>query len=310
MITDENGRKLLLDYCTEMVKGSVYDVVFKLPTRAELTCGFGRISPKLLALLSRHLIPGRSYCLGFSGQPMKILCKTPEEIPETHKKEDIQIEPPCDPRAIPFTVVAGTRKPRFTISVFVPSSKCYTSGTPTFHLVMLVTSLEPRPVTVNLQPDKFVELWPQTPTYKLDKWGLHDMFRITSKSDGQEDFLGVKLPPEEASLSAEDFQPENGLLEFKYGTAYTWNLSVPKKGMRQDRSPHIHNDPHIRRPNPQGFAAWDYGTRTELLQIHREPIDWCKHGAIVFEPVGRVALTIKSIMEREQPMPLFAYRLS
>lgn len=115
----------------------------------------GESAPSLLELLGRHLIRGRSYRLGWSGQPSRISCEVGEEDPE---REEVQIEQLWDPRAVSFTVVAGIRKPRLTMSVTVPSSICQNPGTPAFHVVMLVASLERRLVTVNVQRDDFVEL--------------------------------------------------------------------------------------------------------------------------------------------------------
>lgn len=128
------------------------------------------------------------------------------------------------------------------------------------------------------------------------------MFRITCESDRGEYLLNAKHPPKQALLFVDDFQPENGLLEFNSGTTYTYHFYLGKEDLYQDGSP-FNNDSYVLKTKPQGFAAWDYGTEEQLLQSHRTPSDWCKHGPIVFEPVCDVALTIKPIMEREKPMP-------
>ena len=306
-ITDGVGRKLSINYAGERDKGSYYELVSTLPGLTEFTDGFGRISPKLLDLLGRHLIPGRAYRLGFSGEPMEILCEVGEEDPETHEREWAKIEPSWDPYAIPFTVVAGTQKPRFTMSVIAPSSICHTPGTPKFHLIMHVTSLERRPVTVNLQLDNFVEMWPQSPAYRWEKWGSYDMLRITCESDGRECLLNAKHPPEQALLPEGSFDPSKGLVEFTHGTTYTYHFHLGNEDLLHDRgkAPYVHDNTYILRMKPQGFAAWDYGSEKELLRTHQKPSDWCKHGAIVFEPVCDVAVTVKAILEREAPMPLF-----
>ncbi|KAL9133279.1 MAG: hypothetical protein Q9175_005542 [Cornicularia normoerica] len=128
---------------------------------------------------------------------------------------------------------------------------------------------------------------------------------ITRESDRGEYSLNAKHRTKQALLSADDFQAENGLLEFNSGTTYTYHFYLGKKDLYQDGPPCVHNDPYILKTKPQGFAAWDYGTEEQLLQSHQTPSDRCKHGPIVFEPVCDVALTIKPIMEREKPMPLF-----
>lgn len=306
MITDDGGRKLSINYAKERGKGSYYELMSILPGLTGFTYGFRRISPKLLEFLGYHLIPGRSYRLGFSGQQMGILCEVGEEDPETHEREEAKIEPSWDRKSIPFTVIAGTRKPRFTMSVAAPSQICHTFGSPEFHVVMLVTSLERRPVTVNIELDDFVELWPQSPAYRWQKWGSYDMFRITRESDGRECLLNAKHPPEKALLTPENFQPEKGLVEFNYGTTYTYHFYLGKEDLHhRGKAPYVHDDSYILRIKPQGYSSWDYGMEEELLQTHRKPNGWCKHGPIVFEPVCDVALTIAAILERENPMPLF-----
>ena len=307
MITDEGGRELPINYAVERGKGSYYELMSILPGLTEYTYGFKRISPKLLDLLGRHLIQGKSYRLGFSGEPMGILCEVgEEEDPETHEMEEAKIEPSWDPYAIPFTVVAGTRKPRFTMSVTAPSPICHTSGTPKFHVIMLITSLERRPVTVNLELDDFVEMWPQNPAYRWDKWGSYDIFRITRESDGRECLLNAKHPPEQTLLPESSFDPSKGLLEFTHGTTYTYHFHLGKEDLHhRGKAPYVQDDAYILRTKPQGFAAWDYGTAEALSQTHNKPSDWCKHGPIVFEPVCDVAVTIKAVMERECPMPFF-----
>lgn len=306
-ITDESGSKIPLNYFGESGKGSYYELMSVLPGFAESTYGFRRISPELLELLGRHLIPGRTYRVGFSGQPIGIMCDIGDEDPETHERQEAEIEPSWDPREIPFTVVAGARKPRFTMSVTAPSSICHTSGIPAFHVVMLVTSFERRAVTVNVQLDAFADMWPQDPAHRWEKWGSYDMFRITRESDGWECLLNAKHPPEQTLRPAEDFRPANGLLEFNHGTTYTYHFHLGAEDLNQRLRPsYIHNEPYILRTYPQGFAAWDYGTEAELSRTHRTPSDWCRHGPILFEPVCDVALTIEAIMEeRENPMPFF-----
>lgn len=306
MITDEGGRKLSINCALERGKGSYYELMSILPGLTEFTYGFRRISPKLLDLLGRHLVPGRAYRLGFSGEPMGILCEIGEEDPETHERDEAKIEPSWDPHAIPFTVVAGTRKPRFTMSATAPSSICHISGTPKFHLIMRVTSLERRPVTVNLQLDDFVEMWPQSPAYRWEKWGSYDMFRITRESDGRECLLNAKHPPEQAPLPEGSFDPSKGLLEFTHGTTHTYHFHLGTEDLHhRGKAPYVHGDHYILRTKPQGFAAWDYGSEKELLRTHGKPSDWCKHGPIVFEPVCDVAVTVRAVLEREAPMPLF-----
>ena len=313
IITDERGYEILMEQVNpDEMSSSGYGLVSEQPGHSDWTYGFKRISPTLLDQLGRHLVPGGSYHIAFAGRPRAIECEVGEESPETPESVEALLEPSWDPQTIPFTVVAGTRKPRFTMSVTARSSVCHVSaGKPAFHIAMVVTSLERRPVTVNTQLHDFVDMWPENPAWRWETWGSHDVFSLRRDHDGLECVLDAQHPPERALRPASDFRPENGLLEFHHGTTHTYHFHLGQQNLcPNDEAPFIHHAPYahdelyVLRTRLQGFSAWDYGTKAELSQTHRKPSDWCKHaGPILFEPVCDAALTVRAIMERETPMP-------
>ncbi len=165
---------------------------------------------------------------------------------------------------------------------------------------LTITLLEHNTVTVNTRLDDYLELWLQDPDYRWqhgDPQEVSSILNKTAKGSWSQD--GPPMARRQAR-SVPNFHPARGLVEFKHRTNYTYNFYFGRADLDLDPN---HDYSVITRR--QGCAAWDYGSKAELPNLHRSPSDRCKHSPTVFETVSAVASTIKDIFERERPMPFF-----
>lgn len=277
-----------------------------------------RINARLLNRLRRYLLPGKQYKLRFCGARFTIWSKfgnrestcqatlTPSEWPE-----DARVQMICGPEPLLFTVVAGVPIPRFTVSFSISSSRCYLGDPCNFFVTLTVTSLEDRPVTVDLLLDRTeTDLYPSEPYSRWNEKLSADVFNINDEETGKWGTLHSKVgrldknPMEKAAVR---------LLQFNKGTTHTRKVYFSRDELssheclwRDDFAGLTPKKTYKMAIRTMGYVAWDYGHAHELREAHRDQQDWNKHGPIIFEPVSAVALIIKTIIEREKPQPFFS----
>jgi hypothetical protein len=201
-----------------------------------------------------------------------------------------------DPHSITFTVIKGTRKPEFTMSLRV----CHPVRDvlrPDITVSLCVTSLVYRSITVKLDLADFVGVSPMDAWFRQQAWGPGCVFDLFNKSRKQLDYIG-NYPHRQRIHEPGLFDPYTQLIQFDYGTTHTMNFFI------RIFDPYVvEGDVYSLETEPQGFAAWDYGTIEELSKTHRIPGEWLKHGPIMFEPGSTIAPTIENIFERQRQGP-------
>lgn len=130
-ITDGDDRAVLvkpIDKELEMLCANLHEAV---PTFLHLN-PLKKINARLLSHLRRCLLPEKQYKLQFHSPRFTIWSKfcnngSTDEVSLTPSKwpEDAKVQMICKPEPLPFTVKAGVRIPRFTISFSISSSTCY-----------------------------------------------------------------------------------------------------------------------------------------------------------------------------------------
>lgn len=268
------------------------------------------INARLLSHLRRCLLPGKQYKLRFCGPRFTIWSKfgkiestdktsiTPLEWPE-----DSRVQMICNPQPVLFTVKAGVRIPRFTVSFSTSSSTCYLDEPHKFFVTLTVTSLEDQPVTVALLFDRIAtEIYP-------DEWGAKsslDVFEIHDEDAGNLRILKCDIGhAREPSMKRAAML----LFQFNKGTSYIRNVHFPREPGFGLSWADYSSGSTIKMASRAGFVAWDYGYAHKLQETHTNREDWTKHGPIQLEPVSAVALTIKAVFEREIPKPFFSLPL-
>lgn len=271
-----------------------------------------RINARLLKRLRRSLLPGKRYKLRFCRAHFTIWSKfgngesidqpplTPSEWPE-----DARVQMNCDPEPRVFTVVAGVPIPRFSVSFSISSSRCYLDHARRFFVTLTVTSLEDQPVTVDLLFDrKEIDLYPDESFCRWSRKLSLDVFDICDEDTGKWRTLHSKVGRYDQS-SIEKVAVR--LLQFNKGTTHTRKVYFSRNEPWSDDFAGLTPKKTYRMAiRTMGYVAWDYGQAHELRESHLNQQDWNKHGPIIFEPVSAVALTIKTIFERERPQPFFS----
>lgn len=112
---------------------------------------FGQVGSKLLEKLRCHLTPGSLYSISFTGQNLEMMCEFGDRsiLHGAHVKC-----PSWDLQDIRFRIVAGVPVPRFSISVSAVLSSRSNGNAPHMHIIVAVTSLKQKSVTVNLMSDE------------------------------------------------------------------------------------------------------------------------------------------------------------
>lgn len=275
-----------------------------LDANSRETFSFGRSDKEVLRLFRRHLNPDETYHLRFCNPPYQISWMYGEVYDQAIRSGHDPWAPPAanqnqlsyDMHSIPFTVIKGTRKPEFTMSLRVCVPVCDVLC-PEISVSLCVTSLVHRSITVKLDVADFVRISPTDVLFRQRAWGLNRVFSLFNKSRKQRDYIsGYPLGQRIHELGS--FDPYAQLIQFDYGTTYTMNFTIPIFSSFFGRG-----DTYSLETKPQGFAAWDYGTIEELSKTHRTPGDWLKHGPIMFEPGSTIAPTIENIFERQRRGP-------
>lgn len=188
-----------------------------------------------------------------------------------------RVEPSFGLHSIPFSVVSGTPTPLFSISFSGSSLVCHGCPEQQFHVTMVVKSLSHRSVVVNLCIDDYLEMWPQELGYRWREWGPHEIFSVLNEETGDDSSSVQEHKPEQEFQNVETFHPARGLVEFKHGSTHTYYFQFNRSDLGL-----LYRCRYILKPRPQGFAAWDYGTKAELSRTHWNPNDWRKHSPIMF----------------------------
>ena len=268
---------------------------------------------RLLTYLRRCLLPGKQYELRFCGQHFTFwskFCNT-GSTDEVSLRPYAKVQMTCTPEPLLFTVKAGIRIPRFTVSFSISSSTLYLDEPHRFFVTLTVTSLEDQPVTVAPLFDRIAT--EKYPGEYVAQSSL-GVFKIFDEEAG--DWGTLESNPEK-SKQASIKGVAMPLLQFNKGTSYTRNVHFPRHQLSSHEcrcawecdSAGIIPGRTFKMASRAGYVAWDYGYVHELQGTHSNREDWTKHGPIVFESVSAVALTIKAIFEREKPKPFFTLPL-
>ena len=167
---------------------------------------FNKISPELLERFRDRLLSGRWYHTSFSSRAIEVPCQfgttnLVNTLAGTHR-----VELSRDPHYFSITFIAGTPKPRFTVSISAFSSACNHSTTLEFYLAISIASLERRPVSVVYHLDKYLKPCPHSPAFRRQRWGSHEMSIYLDEIEKFTSSLNKKYPPTQQSLNARGFQ--------------------------------------------------------------------------------------------------------
>ena len=201
-ITEEDRSTIPFDYTGDLELAPLVKDAWDIEANDGKAFQFGRVNTKVLQLFRRHLNPGKTYHLRLCGQTLQIFCMYDEEYIDAilsgcedpwGLSTENRVRPACDPQLVTFTVVAGTRKPNFTISIKAFSPFC--SGLrPKMKISMCNTSLERRPAKVKLDLHGFANVRPQDSLFRWRRWGSHDLFSLLNESQKEAGLLNMKSP--------------------------------------------------------------------------------------------------------------------
>ncbi len=214
---------------------------------------------------------GHRYLIGFSASGGRSWCQYgPEENHLGHLGKDRPESLPLQRTTgfIEVTVRNDPPPPTFSASLSTSSDVCHLSGgSPTFDLIVSVTSHETRPITVAME---------DTPFHLAQ--GLDDIFEIQDQETGERlelpsgacCFLDNTGPADYPSrLILQDFLPQEGpyvrkyaLAPFDAATANGGELECLRDGHRYSVRPS--------RAILHGFGSWCWGRQGELPEDAEE----------------------------------------
>ncbi|CAF9933459.1 hypothetical protein IMSHALPRED_009373 [Imshaugia aleurites] len=274
-----------------------------------------RINARLLDRLRQCLLPARQYKLRFCGTHFTIWSKfgnresiDPASLTPSEWSEDVRVQMTCDPEPLLFTVVPGVQIPRFTVSFEISSSSCYLNDPYNFNVLLTVTSLEDRPVTVDRLSDRIERnLDPDEPHHRWNRKSPLDSFNILDEKTKQWSTLHSNVDRVDKGSSIEDKLAVR-LLEFNKGTSHTRLIEFSREELSSHENTYGNGFAGLTPEKTytmvnriMGYVIWNYGHAHELVPEG----NWKNHGPIIFEPVSAVARTIEMIFERERPRPFF-----
>ena len=280
-----------------------------LPGAFNIRLPLRSVSNSLSSRFERLLVPGQTYGLRFATDHFPLSCIL-DRRNQTHiagslrseELDEVLMDMKCKSGTIFFTVVAQITVPRFTAELILSSSILCARHPEKFCITVTITSLGDQPVTVYPNYDRAKSndfsgsrlSWTIGKVYPDEIFDLDNEFRWEA---GRGRLLLNKRLPLEPICDQDD----QNLVQFSKNStmAYTTSLeckeplllgtSIPLSLTLQDGGIHTWKD----------CNANEYGDAREDFHLYcgnnRPPV--------VFEKVSAVALTLKTIFEREGPQP-------
>ncbi|KAL2041113.1 hypothetical protein N7G274_006057 [Stereocaulon virgatum] len=197
-VVGQNGRAIPFNWSGNFDLRLMAQEDLYLAANSRGTFSFGRSDNEALRLFRRHLNPDEICHLRFCNQPHQISWIFGEDYDQATLSGHDPWEPPAadpkrlsyDPHSITFTVIKGTWKPAFTMSLRV----CHLVRDvlhPHISVSLCLTSLVYRSITVKLDLADFVTVSPTDAWFRQQAWGPDCVFSLSNKSQRQPDYIDI-----------------------------------------------------------------------------------------------------------------------